>query len=163
MTGYRYGLGLSRLFSNRYSQAILSTLLGDLVLSNAAIAEDVAQGTVVGTVVGLRTGSTWAITSTAGSRFAKSGNTIVTGATALDYATATDFGDGTRGYEITLRETNAGYENSPKTTTVRILVTAASATLTNTLGSSSLRGNQVQGFIAQADTIDARITALENA
>ena len=163
MTGFRVGLSL--LHAARFRRALLASVLGDLYLSANSLAEDAAQGAVVGTVLGLRQGSTWDVQNTAGSRFVKSGNTVVRGATALDYATATDFGNGLRGHDIVLRETNADYENSPKTTTVRILVTAASATATinNTNADSTLLASQVEGFADLWNPIIARLEALENA
>ena len=170
MTGFRVGLSL--LHAARFRRALLASVLGDLYLSANSLAEDAAQGAVVGTVLGLRQGSTWDVQNSAGSRFVKSGNTVVRGATALDYATATDFGNGLRGHDIVLRETNPSFDNSPKDTTVRIFVSAvgATATINNTLGSANLTGNQVQGFAAEATELDAdldailtRLVTLENA
>ena len=163
MTGFRVGLSL--LHAARFRRALLASVLGDLYLSANSLAEDATQGAVVGTVLGLRQGSTWDVQNSAGSRFVKSGNTVVRGATALDYATATDFGNGLRGHDIVLRETNPEFDNSPNDTTVRIFVSAVgiTATVNNTNADSTLLASQVEGFAELWDPIIARLEALENA
>lgn len=111
----RLGLGLG-LSNYRPPTGPVVQLLRSLFLSNASVSESSAQGVTVGAILNTRDGSTLSITNTAGSRFALSGGNIVRGATALDYETATS-------HQITLRETNAAYPNSPRDTVITISVT----------------------------------------
>ena len=159
---YRYGLGTSRLHSARYAQALLDSALQALALATNAASETVAQGAVLSAIIGGKAGSTYSLVSSVGSRFAISGGNLVRGSTALNYSTATDFGNGLKGYSITVRETNAGFDPSTRETTLTFYVTtvAVAATIFNTTGNASLTGNQVSGFATEAGELDAEITTI---
>jgi hypothetical protein len=92
-----------------------SPTLQILSVSPNNIDENSAPGVVVGAVQNLTATSTLTITDTAGSRFALSGNNIVTGATSTDYESATF-------HNITLHEVLAGATNTPRDTIIRINV-----------------------------------------
>lgn len=92
--------------------------LSALTLAAASIIENSAGGTVVGGVLGKTSGSTLTLVDSAGSRFALSGTNIVAGSVATDYEVATS-------HSITVRETLAGYANSPRDTVLTITVTNA--------------------------------------
>ena len=70
MSKFRYGLGLSRLQSSLYALSQVEAILQSLYLSASAIPENAAQGVIVGSILGARTGSTFSLVNSAGSRFA---------------------------------------------------------------------------------------------
>lgn len=109
----RYGY---RQFLLRSASSLSGPSLSALTLAAASIVENSAAGTVVGGVLGQTTGSTLTLVDGAGSRFALSGTNIVAGSVATDYEAATS-------HSITLRETLAGYANSPRDTVLTITVT----------------------------------------
>lgn len=120
--GFRYG---------RVGIADPILLLAALTLTASVIDEGAAEDTAVGAVVGLTSGSTWDITGTAGGRFKKSGGNIVAGATATDYGAATS-------HDITLTETLAGANNTPRDTVITItVVDIVSSTVAMTVDFSS--------------------------
>lgn len=93
-----------------------SVILQPLFLSASTVAEDASVGAVVGAVLNAKaSGSTLSLADDAGGLFAVDGTDIEV-AGALDYETATS-------HNITIRETNAGYSNSPRDTVVSITVT----------------------------------------
>jgi hypothetical protein len=87
-----------------------------LTLSASSIPENSAAGTLVGAIQNLTAGSSLSLSDSAGSRFALSGTTIVAGATATNYESATS-------HNITIVETLTGATGSPKSTTLAITVT----------------------------------------
>lgn len=91
--------------------------LKQLFLSATSVLEGTATDTVVGAVQNLTSGSTWALTGTAGNRFAKSGNNVVVGATALDY-------DDGATWDIEITETNVAFTPSTRITTIAITIPA---------------------------------------
>lgn len=86
-----------------------------LTLATPSATENTAPGTVVSAVVGATAGSTLTLVGDGGGRFALSGGAIRTGAVALDREAAAS-------HAITLRETLAGYANSPRDTVLTIEV-----------------------------------------
>lgn len=108
----RYGY---RQFLLRSASSLSGPTLSALSLAAASIVENSAGGTVVGGVLGKTSGSTLTLIDSAGSRFALSGTNIVAGSVATDYEAATS-------HSITLRETLAGYANSPRDTVLTITV-----------------------------------------
>lgn len=91
--------------------------LAALTLSANSVSEAAAVSSVVATVQNTTLGSTLALVSDAGGKFALNGNQI-TLAQTLDYETATS-------HSITLRETLAGATNTPLDTVRTINVTNA--------------------------------------
>lgn len=89
--------------------------LASLALSSTSVTENSTAGILVGNILNSTNGSTITLLNDAGGRFAKSGNTIVTGLTATDFETA-------QTHQIILRETIAGATNSPKDTPITITV-----------------------------------------
>jgi len=131
------GLGLMQCAINNRTPAVLGTL----GVNPPTITENSAPGAIVGAITGGKPGSTITITGTAGSRFAISGGNVVAGATNTDYETATS-------YDITLRETNAAYPNSPKDTVITIAVADVNTLLSPlTLSASSLQENSAAGTV----------------
>lgn len=102
----------------------VNALLSPLTLSGSVIAEDAAPRTLIGTIGGRRPGSTLALVSTFGDRFAREGTdgtSLVVGANGLDYALAPLIGTGpARGYTVQVRETMNGIERTTPFT-VRVL------------------------------------------
>jgi hypothetical protein len=88
-----------------------------LSLANASAPEGVAPGAAISALLGATDGSTLALVEDGGGRFALSGDTVLAGAVALDRGTATS-------HAITVRETLAGYANSPRDTVLTIQVLA---------------------------------------
>ena len=125
MSSFRNGLGFSRLHSARVVQAQLASLLADLYLQTNSALETVAQNAVLSAILGGKSGSTYSIVG-GGGQFAISGSNLVRGATALDFDTADDLGNGLRGYSVTIRETNNAYDPSTHDTTLTFYVTAES-------------------------------------
>ena len=105
------GFGLGR----RKAFPAFGPVLGTLSLSNASASEDALPGTIVGTVLGYTPGATLGLAENAGGRFSLTGTDIVMGLTGLDYETATS-------HQITLRETLAEANNSPRDTILTITV-----------------------------------------
>jgi len=94
--------------------------LGPLSLDDLSIAEDQPPGTRVGAITGATPGSTVTLHAQSNAAmFAKDGNDIEAGATALDHETAP-------APTITLRETLDGATNSPHDTVIAITVTDVS-------------------------------------
>ena len=89
--------------------------LAGLTLSGASLGENAAAGTPVGAVLGRTAGSTLALVDDAGGRFALSGASVVAGAVATDHESAAS-------HAITLRETLAGYANSPRDSVLTIAI-----------------------------------------
>lgn len=90
-----------------------SPRLRALTLAVPSVVENTAPGTVVSTIAGATEGSTLMLVDDAGGRFARSGDTILTGSVTLDREAAAS-------HAITLRETLAGYANSPRDTSLTI-------------------------------------------
>lgn len=90
--------------------------LSALSLASTTIAENTGAGTLVGAILGRTAGSTLSLFDNAGNRFALSGTNINAGAVGTNFETATS-------HNITIRETLAGYSNSPRDTVVTINVT----------------------------------------
>jgi hypothetical protein len=110
-----WGSGRNGLRQTFNPPAAGSPTLQILAVSPNTVPENTGAGVVVGAVQNLTPGSTLTITDTAGTRFALSGNNILTGATATDYETATS-------HPITLHEVLAGATNTPRDTIVTINV-----------------------------------------
>ena len=119
---------------------VLSDLSGSF-----ALAEDAVVGVVAGTLVGTAAGSTLALISDAGGRVALSGTTIVHGATALDYETATS-------HSFTVRETLGDSANSPHDTVLTLAVTNVleAPTLGDLSGNFTLKEDAAAGATAGA-------------
>lgn len=83
-----------------------------------SLAEDALAGASAGALTGVASGVTLSLVDDAGGRVALSGSTIVKGATALDYATATS-------HSFTVRQTLVSAINSPLDTVLTLNVTAA--------------------------------------
>ena len=100
--------------------------ISDIGLTNASAAENIGQGVAIGTLFSTPAGATWALTNTAGNRFALSGNSLVRGVTALDYETATS-------HDVTVRGTRLG-ETFDKTFTISVtnINEITAVTLSNT-------------------------------
>lgn len=109
-----FGFGRARQARRRRGGAAQPTL-GALGLAASGIIENSAAGTVVGGIVGKTTGSTLALVDSAGSRFALNSGNLVAGATGTDFETATS-------HSVTIRETLAGYANSPRDTVLTVTV-----------------------------------------
>lgn len=90
-------------------------MLQFLGIASNTVTEGTTAGQLVGALTGLTPGSTLSLVDSAGSRFALSGTSILTGSTATDYEAFTV-------HEITVRETLAGVVNSPKDSTISIFV-----------------------------------------
>lgn len=90
--------------------------LRNLFLTSNSVPENTGSGVVVGALSNVRAGSTFALVDSAGTRFALSGSNITTGATPTNYEGATS-------HNITVRETNATYPNSPRDSIIQINVT----------------------------------------
>ena len=86
--------------------------ISDIAISNAATPEDSPNGTAVGALSSTPAGATFALTDTAGGRFALSGSNIVRGATALDYEAA-------QSHNIVVRGTRLS-ETFDKTLTITV-------------------------------------------
>ncbi len=115
MPGFGYGAP-PRARRRRVLDGTPPRTLPALSLSPASVAENSAPGVVIGAVQGRTTGSTLALANDAGGRFALSGGNIVAGLVATDFETASS-------HNITVRETLAGYANSPRDTVLAIAVT----------------------------------------
>jgi hypothetical protein len=132
-------------------------MLGSLALSSSTMAETASAGAAVGAVLGLAAGGAWSLADDAGGRFARSGTTLVRGATALDWETAPVIGGGpARGYPVTLRETHPDAEGGSRDTTLMIQVTnVPEVTLAPlTLSASAVAENVAPG------TVVARVQGL---
>lgn len=99
-----------------------ATVLPNLTLSPARIAERSLAGTVVGGLSGKTSGSTLSLIDSAGNRFALSGTNIIAGSVVTDYEAAAS-------HTITVRETLAGAANSPNETVLTIFVDDVDETL----------------------------------
>jgi hypothetical protein len=151
----RLGLGLG--LSQRKRGASVSYLLG-LTLSGSSLAEDAAAAAVVGAVQRTSTGSTLALTDSAGSRFALSGGNVVRGATGLDYEAATS-------HQIILRETLAGAVNSPRDNVITIAVTNVNDTNPSAFSFTDVTGRRWRPSIRRTRSPlpgSARATALRS-
>lgn len=95
----------------------LSALSGTFTL-----AENAPAAALAGSLGGKTSGSTLTLISDAGGRVALSGSNIVRGANALDYETATS-------HSFTVRETLADSPNSPRDTTLSLVVTDIDETI----------------------------------
>lgn len=109
-----FGFGPARLARRRLG-GVLPPQLGALTLAASGIVENSAAATVVGGLLGRTTGSTLTLVNAAGARFALAGATLVAGATATDYESATS-------HQVTVREALAGYGNSPRDTVLTVTV-----------------------------------------
>ena len=121
-TANTYNFTITETISGVTKQTTLSIVasaaptLAALTLSASTIAENSAAGTVVGALSGRTNGSTLTLVNDASGRFAISGGNLVAGSTSTDYETATS-------HQIVVRETMAGYSNSPRDTTLTVTVT----------------------------------------
>jgi hypothetical protein len=106
---HRYGYG------SPARSTLVVAQLRQLGLSSASVPENTTAGTLVGALTNTRAGSTFSLIDSAGSRFALSGTNINTGSVATNYESATS-------HAITVRETNAGYPNSPRDSIITINV-----------------------------------------
>lgn len=96
-------------------------VLATLSLAAAAFTQDAAAGTVIGAIQGLTTGSTIAVFPNDGRVTIDNSNNLVVGLTTASVGS----------FNITLRETLGGAQNSPNSTTVTVTVNAASAGITS--------------------------------
>jgi hypothetical protein len=94
---------------------VLEVTLGALTLDDDTRVEGSVENTVVGALVGT-SGGTLSLTDDAGGRFKLSGQNIVAGATATAYDDATS-------HNITVRETHADGNNSPRDSVIAITIT----------------------------------------
>jgi hypothetical protein len=85
-----------------------------LILTNDIVLEHASIGAVVGTIYNKQTGSTLSLTNDASGKFALSGNNIVVNAD-IEFTDA-------ESYNITVRETLTGHVNSPRDTTIKVLI-----------------------------------------
>ncbi len=107
---------IRRLGLGRQQGGVIVPQLNTLLLTPATVVENTAAGTLVGALTNTQSGSSFSLTDTAGSRFALSGTNINTGATGTNFEGATS-------HNITVRETNASYPNSPRDSVISIAVT----------------------------------------
>lgn len=84
----------------------------NITLAASTIAENSAPGVVVGALSSTPAGATWTLTDTAGTRFAISGNNLVTGATATNFEAAAT-------HDVTVRGTLQG-ETFDKVFTINV-------------------------------------------
>lgn len=94
---------------------VLEVTLAALTLDNSDLDEESAAGTLVGAIQNASSGSTITLTDNAGGRFALSGSNVIAGLVATDYETATS-------HNITLRETHADGNNSPRDSVIAITI-----------------------------------------
>ena len=94
---------------------VLEVTLAALTLDNAAIDENSSPATLIGNIVGKSSGSVLTMTDTAGGKVALSGNTVVCGATNIDFETTPTF-------TFTLHETHTDGNNSPRDSIITITV-----------------------------------------
>lgn len=111
-----------------------------LSLAAPAALENSAPGVLVGELLGTTAGGTLALIDDAGGRFALSGSAILAGAVALDRETAA-------AHAIIVRETLAGYANSPRDS--EIIVSVLNAFEAPDLTPLSLSGTEFA--VAQPD------------
>lgn len=90
--------------------------LGPLSLTTPTMAEGLVEGQLISELLGVTEGSTLTLIDNAGGRVALSGGNLVAGPTATDFETGTS-------HQVTIRETLAAAENSPRETTITISVT----------------------------------------
>jgi hypothetical protein len=114
---------VDRTFSITVTNVFEAASLNALTLNTDEIEEGSAEDTLVGTLQSTTGGSTLSLTDTAGGRFKLTAGTIVAGATATDYASATS-------HNITVRETLADSANSPRDSVIAITVTEVGAVVT---------------------------------
>lgn len=119
--------------------------LAALTLSASSIAENSAAGTLVGALQGTTSGSTLALASDAGGRFALSGGNVVAGLVSTDFETATS-------HSITVRETLAGASNSPRDTVLTITVTDVADTPPPTLLTAPVATSDARVRVASTGT-----------
>lgn len=120
-----------------------SPTLNNLTLSASSITSGSAAGTLVGTIQNRTAGSTLTLTDTAGSRFAISSSSLVAGATATNYATATS-------HNVTIRETLTGATNTPHDTTLTVTVVDATTSVLD----ASNKGTDV--VLSSGNTVASR-------
>jgi len=89
--------------------------LDAITLSTPTIPENSPGGNLVSTINGA-VGSTFTLTDDAGGRFAITGANLLAGLVATNFEAATS-------HSITIRETNAGYSNTGRLTTLAVSVT----------------------------------------
>lgn len=94
---------------------VLETTLNALALDSATLLEGSPENTVVGSLINTSSGSTLTLIDAAGSRFKLSGDTIVAGPVGTSYS------DGS--YNITVRESHADGNNSPRDSVITITIT----------------------------------------
>ncbi|NVE95726.1 cadherin repeat domain-containing protein [Altererythrobacter lutimaris] len=87
--------------------------LHTLALSNAHVAENALEGSIIGTVIGQTNGATLTLIDSAGDRFALDGENITCGSTNVDF-------EENQSFQIVLRETHPEGANSPNDTIVTI-------------------------------------------
>lgn len=138
------GLGFNLTMGLTGTAKAAPATLGTLGVNPPTITENSAPGAIVGAITGGKPGSTITITGTAGSRFDISVGNIVAGVTNTDYETATS-------YDITLRETNAAYPNSPKDTVIAIQVADVNTVLQPlSLSAATIAENSAAGMVVGA-------------
>lgn len=95
------------------------------------LAESASSGATAGTLTGVTAGSSLSLADNAGGSVALSGNTVVRGATALDFETNPT-------PSFTVRETLAGASNSPRDTVFTLSVTnSTEVTISGTPGAAT--------------------------
>ena len=120
--------------------------LAALTLSATTVEEGEEAGVVIGSIQGKTTGSTITLVDDDGGRFALQGNDIVTGATAVDFDTRAQ-------YTITLRETLAGAENTPRNTLITI-------TATNVLDGATLNALALSDTVLAEDSAEGDVIGI---
>lgn len=140
---------------------VLEVTLAALALSASTIAENAASGTVVGAIQNASAGSTVSLFDDAGGRFVISGSNVVAGLVATNY-------ESEGSHNITLRETHADGNNSPRDTVIAITVTnvlevtLAALTLSDANINENSAENAVVGAI-QNGTLGSTITMQDSA
>lgn len=84
------GTRLGETFDKTFTISVIDIdEISDISLSGNSIDENSGSGTYVGTLSSTPSGASFALTNSAGSRFALSGNNVVAGSVATDYESAT--------------------------------------------------------------------------
>ena len=99
---------------------VLEVTLAALTLDTSTIEEGSAEDTAVGALQNVTAGSSLSLTDSSGGQFKLSGSNIVAGAVPTDFETEND-------PTITVRETHADGNNSPRDSVIGITVTDGAA------------------------------------
>ncbi len=113
--------------------------LAPLALSNYNVTEATPEGVEVAAINGKTAGSVLSLLNNDGNRFTLVGNTITTGATAIDFEAG-----GTR--SITIRETLTGAVNTPRDTVITL-------TVNNVFEAAALSALSLSSTTAQVGTV----------